>query len=117
MSDKEIDDRLSRLLKKVENLPENTPEAGAAFQKKLKEMEGTMYEWATLLESGEINVNITGWLKGGARGDNNYTLKPGDEEYEERKTKHKLENAGDNSTIKKVWRNEQWIEIGEENEK
>lgn len=117
MSDDQNNSILPNFLKKYENHPDDTPEAGAAFQKKLKEMEGTMYEWATLLESGEINVNVTGWLKGGARGDNNYTLKPGDEEYEERKTKHKLENAGDNSTIKKVWRNEQWIEIGEENEK
>ncbi|HMP50889.1 MAG TPA: hypothetical protein PKD05_04980 [Candidatus Melainabacteria bacterium] len=115
MADDQNNDILSNLLKKYENHADDTPEAGAAFQKKLQEMEGTMFEWASLQENGEICVKITGWLKGGARGDNSYTLKPENDEYKERKSKHRLEKPGDSSTIKKQWIDEKWVEVVQEN--
>lgn len=109
VSDQPAEDRLTRIINRLSQDPQYTPEESNRLKAEREAAFGTTFEWAELQQDLSIAVNIEQWLLDGTQGHGSSISAPGDEDYEFLLKSHNLLKPGDASTIVKRLVDGVWV--------
>ncbi|MBP9092608.1 hypothetical protein KBI23_16420 [bacterium] len=103
--------KLARLTERLTAGAPPTPEQIEESQRNRKALLGTARQWAEMLPTNIIAIDISQCSPDGRKSHGASQSAPGNSDYDEIRTLHKLERPGDSSTIYKRFIDGSWVVV------